>query len=114
MAEPIFKIATRSDWDAARAAGHLAGTPVDLADGYIHFSTPAQLAQTLERHYWGRSDLVLLTVDPDRIGVPLTWEPARDGDLFPHLYAPLPLTAVVAERPLDARPDGGFDLPEIG
>lgn len=113
MAEPIYKIASRPDWDAAHAAGELEGTPVDLADGYIHFSTAAQLAETLGKHYSGQSGLVLATIDPDLLPQPLTWEPSRGGQLFPHLYAPLPLTAVIAERDLDARPDGGFDLPEI-
>lgn len=113
MADPIYKIATRADWDSAVAAGTLTGTPVDLADGYIHFSTAAQLAETLEKHYHGQSGLVLATIDPDRLPVPLTWEPSRGGALFPHLYAPLPLSAVTAHRPLDARDDGTFDLPEI-
>lgn len=113
MAEPIYKIATQSDWTAARAAGELRGTPVDLADGYIHFSTAAQLAETLNKHYAGQSGLVLATIDPDRLPVSLKWEPSRGGQLFPHLYAALPLDAVVAERDLTARPDGGFDLPEI-
>lgn len=113
MAEPIYKIATQSDWSAARAAGELHGTPVDLADGYIHFSTAAQLAETLNKHYAGQSGLVLVTIDPDRLPVPLQWEPSRGGQLFPHLYAALPLAAVIAERDLSARPDGGFDLPEI-
>lgn len=113
MADPIYKIAARADWAAALAAGELAGTPVDLADGYIHFSTAAQLGETLDKHYRGQSGLVLATVDPDRLPMPLIWEPSRGGALFPHLYAPLPLAAVTAHRPLDARADGGFDLPEI-
>lgn len=113
MAEPIYKIASTADWAAAKAAGQLEGTPVDLADGYIHFSTAAQLAETLDKHYRGQSGLVLATVDPDLIDGDLRWESSRGGQLFPHLYAPLPLAAVVAERVLDARPDGGFDLPEV-
>lgn len=113
MAEPIYKIATAQDWTAAREAGRLVGTPVDLADGYIHFSTATQLAETLERHYRGQSGLVLATVDPQPIAADLRWEPSRGGQLFPHLYAPLPMSAVIAERALDARADGGFDLPEI-
>lgn len=114
MAEPIYKIASAKDWAEARAAGYLTGTPVDLSDGYIHFSTAAQLAETLEKHYRGQSGLVLATIDPDLLDVDLRWEPSRGGQLFPHLYARLPISAVTAERTLDARPDGGFDLPEIG
>lgn len=113
MAEPIYKIASTQDWTTARAAGQLVGTPVDMADGYIHFSTATQLAETLEKHYRGASGLVLATIDPALIGTDLVWEPSRGGQLFPHLYAPLPMAAVIAERDLAARPDGGFDLPEI-
>lgn len=113
MAEPIYKIAQQTEWAAARAIGELDGTPVDLADGYIHFSTAAQLAETLSKHYSGQSGLVLATIDPERLPVPLKWEPSRGGQLFPHLYAALPMSAVIAERQLSARPDGGFDLPEI-
>lgn len=113
MAEPIYKIASTDDWARARAAGQLVGTPVDIADGYIHFSTAAQLVETLAKHYRGASGLVLATIDPELIGIDLVWEPSRGGQLFPHLYAPLPMAAVVAERDLFARPDGGFDLPEI-
>ena len=114
MADPIYKIASKTDWDAAIASGELAGTPVDLEDGYIHFSTAAQLAETLDRHYRGQRGLVLAAIDPDLLPVPLTWESSRSGQLFPHLYAPLPMGAVTAHRPLDAREDGGFDLPEAG
>ncbi|MCD7059069.1 DUF952 domain-containing protein [Pelagibacterium xiamenense] len=113
MAEPIYKIASKADWEAAWVAGELKGTAVDLADGYIHFSTAEQLAETLDKHYRGQSGLVLATIDPDLLPHPLKWEPSRGGALFPHLYAPLPMAAVIAERPLDARGDGGFDLPEI-
>lgn len=114
MADPVYKIASQEDWSAAAAAGELKGTAVDLADGYIHFSTAAQLADTLHKHYRGLGGLVLATIDPDLLPTPLTWEPSRGGQLFPHLYAPLPMSAVIASRPLDARADGGFDLPEIG
>ncbi|WP_196259419.1 DUF952 domain-containing protein [Pelagibacterium limicola] len=113
MAEPVYKIASQPDWNAALAAGELQGTPVDLTDGYIHFSTAAQLAETLDKHYRGQGGLVLATIDPDLLPVPLTWEPSRGGQLFPHLYAPLPMSAVTTHRPLEARLDGGFDLPEI-
>lgn len=113
MAKPIYKIASVDDWERAKARGELIGTPVDLADGYIHFSTAEQLAETLGKHYAGKSGLILATVDPDLLQQELRWEPSRGGQLFPHLYAPLPMSAVIAERRLDARADGGFDLPEI-
>lgn len=114
MADPIYTIASATDWNAALAAGALVGTAVDLADGYIHFSTAAQLKETLDKHYHGQSGLVLATIDPTLLPEPLKWEPSRGGQLFPHLYCPLPISAVIAQRPLDARTDGGFDLVEIG
>ena len=77
-----------------------AGAPVDLADGYIHLSTAAQVAQTAERHFAGQSDLVLVAVQPDRLGPALRWEPAREGALFPHLYRPLTLADVVWDKSL--------------
>ena len=113
MSDVIYKIASKPDWERARRSGQLEGTPVDIADGYIHFSTPAQLSETLSKHYRGHSDLVLATIEPDLLPQDLKWEPSRGGQLFPHLYAPLPLSAVIAERDLAARPDGGFDLPEL-
>lgn len=113
MSKLVYKIASKADWQAASAVGELAGTPDDLADGYIHFSTAAQLPETLAKHYRGQSGLVLASIDPGRLPVPLEWEPSRGGQLFPHLYAALPLSAVVGVRDLNARADGGFDLPEI-
>ena len=114
MADPIYKIASKAEWDAALAAGELAGTAADLADGYIHFSTAQQLAETLSKHYRGQSGLVLAVIDPDLLPTPLKWEPSRGGALFPHLYAPLPMSAVIGHRELNAQPDGSFDLGDIG
>jgi len=114
MAEPIYKIATRADWDAAVTAGELTGTPVDIADGYIHFSTAQQLAETLSKHYRGQSGLVLAVIDPDLLPIPLKWEPSRGGALFPHLCALLPISAVIGHRELNAQADGSFDLGDIG
>jgi len=113
MAQPIYKIAHKSDWEAAIAAGELVGTPIDLKDGYIHFSTAGQLAETLDKHYRGQANLILATIDPALLTEPLRWEESRGGQLFPHLYAVLPLSAVTRYRTLSARADGGFDLPEI-
>jgi len=97
---PIFKIFRRSEWDAFRAAGATRGAPVDLADGYIHFSTAAQVAGTAARHFASESDLVLVAVDPDRLGADLRWEPSRGGQLFPHLYRELRLTDVLWDKSL--------------
>ncbi|MCR9150196.1 MAG: DUF952 domain-containing protein [Rhodobacteraceae bacterium] len=97
---PIFKIFRRSEWDAFRAAGATRGAPVDLADGYIHFSTAAQVAGTAARHFASESDLVLVAVDPGRLGADLRWEPSRGGQLFPHLYRELRLTDVLWDKSL--------------
>jgi len=91
----IFKIATRAQWEAAEAAGTFAGAPVDLRDGYIHFSTAEQLDDTLAKHFAGQHDLLLIAVEADALGEALRWEVSRGGALFPHLYAPLPVAAAV-------------------
>lgn len=96
----ILKIFRRPEWDRFRAAGETNGAPVDLADGYIHFSTPAQVAETAAKHFARESDLVLVAVDSDRLGEALKWEPSRGGALFPHLYRPLRLTDVVWDKSL--------------
>jgi len=106
MTGPIYKLAARTEWAQARAAGAYEGSAVDRADGYIHMSTAAQLAETARRHYAGREGLVLVAIDPAALGEALRWEPSRGGDLFPHLYAPLPMAAVRAERLLAVREDG--------
>jgi uncharacterized protein (DUF952 family) len=96
----VYKILTREQWAQAQAQGLFAGAPVDLADGYIHFSTAAQVAETAARHFAAESDLVLLAVDADRLGAALKWEPARGGQLFPHLYRPLRLADVLWDKSL--------------
>ncbi|MBZ4690689.1 DUF952 domain-containing protein [Cereibacter changlensis] len=96
----IFKIFRRSEWDAFRDAGVTAGAPVDLADGYIHFSTSAQVAETAAKHFATESDLVLVALNPEKLGPALKWEPSRGGQLFPHLYRPLTLADVVWDKSL--------------
>ena len=97
---PVFKIFRRTEWDAFRAAGRTAGAPVDLADGFIHFSTAAQVAETASKHFAAESDLVLVAVDPDRLGPELRWEPSRGGQLFPHLYRDLRIDEVLWDKSL--------------
>ena len=87
-----FKILTRTQWEALRADGSFAGAPIDIADGYVHLSTRAQAAETAAKHFAGQDDLVMAMID--LAGLPVKWEPSRGGQLFPHLYAPLDLTAV--------------------
>ena len=106
MSAVAYKLVDRAEWAAALAAGAYAGSAVDLADGYIHMSTAAQLAETARRHYAGRASLMLLAVKTDALGEALLWEPSRGGDLFPHLYGALPVTAVGAVRALVVTDDG--------
>lgn len=96
----ILKIFRRPEWNAFRAAGHTRGAPVDLADGFIHLSTGAQVAETAARHFSAESDLVLLTLETEALGAALKWEAARGGQLFPHLYRPLGLAEVLRDTSL--------------
>ena len=100
----IYKILPRSEWEIARAEGRFQGSAVDLADGYIHFSTAAQAQETAVRQVTGKVGLLVLEVDGDALGAALRWEPSRGGDLFPHLYGDLQVEAVlrVLPAPLDA------------
>ena len=109
----IYKICGRGSWQAAERAGSYRGSDVDARDGFIHFSTGAQVAETAARHFARQSDLILIAVDGDALGDALKWEPSRGGDLFPHLYAALPLGAVRWARPLPDEIDGRRALPEL-
>jgi len=108
MTAPAYKLVDRNEWAAAREVGAYGGSAVDRADGYIHMSTAGQLAETARRHYAGRSDLLLVTVDVASLGAEVRWEASRGGALFPHLYGPLPLSAVLAERALSVGADGAM------
>jgi len=96
----IYRALSQPEWSEAQAVGVYRGHAHDLRDGFLHFSTAAQLAETLARHYAGRPDLVLIEVDPGPLGDALKWEPSRGGDFFPHLYAPL--TPAMARRVISA------------
>ena len=109
----IYKICERALWQAAEADRLFAGSPVDRRDGFIHFSTAGQLAGTAATHFAGLTDLILVAVDADALPPHLKWEPSRGGELFPHLYAPLPLSAVRWARPLADEVDGRRLLPEF-
>lgn len=109
---PIYKILTQDDWTRFQSSGTYRGSPVDLADGYIHFSTREQLVETLDKHYRGQSSLEILAIETSALNAEnLKWEPAR-GSLFPHLYTDLPLSAVISSFTLSAGSDGLFALPE--
>ena len=102
----IFKIFRADEWHAFRAAGTTPGAPVDVADGYVHFSTAGQAAETAARHFAGEHGLVLLALDAGALGDKLVWEPSRGGQLFPHLYRALSLADVLWDAPLPLGPQG--------
>lgn len=116
MSGVAYKLVDRAEWNAALAAGAYSGSAVDLADGYIHMSTAAQLAETARRHYAGRTDLVLVEVALAPLGEALRWEASRGGDLFPHLFVPLPARADAPQRGLSVDVDGTirFDDGAVG
>lgn len=105
MAHMIYKICDVSEWNEAVACGVYRGSAHDRRDGFVHLSTAAQLAGTLAKHFAGRARLVLIAVDAGALGAALRREPARGGELFPHLYGPLPVSAAhsVTPLPLDGK-----------
>ena len=109
----VYKICGRQEWRTAEAAGQFRGSAVDLHDGFIHFSTASQVAETATKHFAKQSDLVLIAVDGDTLGAALKWERSRNDDLFPHLYVALPLSAVRWARPLPDEVDGAREMPEL-
>jgi uncharacterized protein (DUF952 family) len=96
----IFKIFRPDEWATLRREGETLGAPIDLQDGYVHFSTALQAEETAAKHFAGEGDLMLLAVDAEAVGPALKWERSRNDDLFPHLYRPLTLADVVWAQPL--------------
>lgn len=109
-----YKVLTTPQMVALEHEGTFAGAPVDLADGYIHLSTAQQLAETVDKHFAGQTDLHVVTVDLSVLGEAVRWEPSRGGQLFPHIYADLPLSAVLAYGPLERDEVGSISLPVAG
>ena len=110
---PLYKILEASSWE--RADEHVPRAEVDERDGFVHLSARSQVRETARRHFAGRRDLMLLTIEPDRL-VPgtLRWEPSRGGALFPHVYGDVPRAAVTRAEPLEEGPDGfafGAEIP---
>lgn len=102
----IYKICPAALWAEAERSGRFNGAPVDLADGYIHFSTAEQARETARRHFAGQDGLLLIAVEDGDLGPALRYEPSRGGALFPHLYAPLEFARVRWVAPLPLGPDG--------
>jgi uncharacterized protein (DUF952 family) len=109
--ESIYHICRRDDWERGQASGRYLGSAQDIADGFIHLSRAEQLAATAAKHRAGQDGLLLVAVDPDRLGDALRWEPARGGQLFPHIYGPMPFDAVIAVTDLPLGADGRHIFP---
>jgi len=108
----VYKIVAADLWQAAEGGGVFTGAGIDLNDGFIHLSTGAQARRTAALYFKGQGNLVLVAIDGAKRGAALKYEPSRDGDLFPHLYGPLPLAAVLSVRPLPIGTDGNHVFPE--
>ena len=110
---PIYKICTSAEWREAERAGAYRGSALDHKDGFIHFSTAEQAAETAAKHFAGQRDLVLVTVETDALGEKLKWEPSRGGALFPHVYGTIPATAARWVKPLPFQDNVHAFPPEI-
>lgn len=106
----IYKIISKELWQDAETTGLFKGAPVDIADGFIHFSTATQVQETARRHFKGQNDLLLLTLDDQDLADALIYEPSRGGDLFPHLYASLSTKHVMRIASLPVLADGTHDF----
>jgi uncharacterized protein (DUF952 family) len=109
--QPIYHMCRRAEWERAVLGGVYPGSSQDVADGFMHFSTAEQIVESAARHRAGQDGLVLLAVEAERLGEVLRWERSRGGALFPHLYGPLPLDAVVAVHDLPLGLDGAHIFP---
>ena len=109
----IYKICPAALWREAERSGVFRGSPVDMQDGFIHFSSAEQAPETAAKHFVGERDLVLLRVDATRLGARLKWEPSRGGALFPHLHGELALAAVIRVDPLPLAADGRHRFPPL-
>jgi len=107
----IYHICREDEWSDAVKQGIYTGSSQDKSDGFIHFSTGEQIRGSAAKHRSGQDGLVLLTVDAEMLGAALKWEPSRDGALFPHLYGPLPLDAVIRTDPLPLNAKGRHEFP---
>jgi uncharacterized protein (DUF952 family) len=114
MTQMIYHMCRAEEWAAAKSAGMYHGSSQDLADGFIHFSTGEQIAESARKHRTGQAGLVLVTVDAAVMGERLHWEPSRGGELFPHLYGPLYPAESAKVEPLPIGPDGTHVFPNLG
>ncbi len=113
MSQIIYKIATAALWREAEENGRFTGAPIDIADGFIHFSTAGQAKETAAKHFAGQTDLVLVAIDGARLDDALKYEVSRGGALFPHLYGVLEMNAVLWVKPLPLGADGAHLFPAL-
>ena len=109
----IYKICSASAWREAERQGVYRGSADDMRDGFIHFSTASQVAETARKHFFGQTGLFLVEIDADALGRRLRWERSRNNELFPHLYGELDLGTVRGVYSMHARSDGLHDIPEL-
>ncbi|MBX9731033.1 MAG: DUF952 domain-containing protein [Sphingomonas sp.] len=115
MKTPVaYKVLTAEQMAVLEHEGRFAGAPIDLTDGFIHLSTHAQLTDTVDKHFAGQTGLWVASVDLEALGDAVKWEPSRGGQLFPHVYAPLPLSALLAYGELTRDDAGNVQLPVAG
>lgn len=112
MTNTIYKILTAEQWAQLQADGKSAGAPIDISDGYVHFSTETQVQETADKHFQGQEDLQLIAMNSSDLGEDLKWEPSRGGDLFPHLYALLSMKDVQWAKPIVLE-NGVHALPDM-
>ncbi|ESX21463.1 DUF952 domain-containing protein [Mesorhizobium sp. M1148] len=113
MSQIIYKIAPEALWRAAEKNGRFTGAPIDVADGFIHFSTADQARETAAKHFAGQTDLLLIAIDGALLGDALKYEVSRGGALFPHLYGVLDMSAVLWVKPLPLGADGAHQFPAL-
>ena len=106
-------MARAAEWRDAEARGRYPGSTEDKVDGFIHFSTAEQVRESAAKHRTGEAGLILVACDPELLGEPLKWEEARGGQLFPHLYGDIPMTAVSWTAPLPLDADGVHIFPGL-
>ena len=109
--KPLYKVVPAAIWRSAEAEGLFRGAGIDLQDGFIHLSGADQVVETVTKHFAGQHGLLLITIDGEKLGPPLRWEPSRGGELFPHVYGVIPMEAVEQVDPLPLGEDGTHQFP---
>ncbi|MGI9474094.1 MAG: DUF952 domain-containing protein [Rubripirellula sp.] len=111
MSQPLYKVLSSDLWRQAEGEGEFRGAGIDLQDGFIHLSSAGQVKETVAKHFCDQDDLVLVTIDEERLGTSLKWEPSRGGDLFPHVYGVISMEAVDRVEPLPLGPGNVHQFP---